>query len=171
MPYRKRARSNSLRPINSTKNVYRTTNAITGNVVEDFAIAKTPNLFDPATVIQDVVENCRIYRIFVEFWIYGTLGSGVNNPFDWYVFKNPGNNLAFQNPNSYDSNDENKNYIFATGKGILGRLQEGSPPYVIRKWFKIPRSHQIMKKGDRIGIRFQSTGANFCLCVVYKWYK
>ncbi len=157
--------------INSTKNIIRGTAAIAGNTEVTIAHAVTSKNFDPLTNPEDVIENSRIYRVFVEIWHYGTLGSGVNNPFDWVIYKNPGGNLSFVNPDAIDSNDENKNFMLRQGKGILGRLVDGNPPYLIRQWIKIPKSMQIMKKDDLLTYRLKSAGLNFCHMFIYKFYQ
>jgi len=172
MPFRKRFQSRQrMSPINSEKNVFDITSAIgTGTNLQTLAIA-----VDSAdnTVNNQVTRRCKIFRIWVELWVYGTLASGVNNPFNWYIIKNPGNNLTPPGTTVYGTSNEKK-FIFRSGKGLLGRLNDGSPPYLaFRGWIKIPKIYQRMGTDDVIQIALSAgaaSGANFCLHTIYKWF-
>ncbi len=169
--YGRKRMTRSMSPINSEKNVFDITSSIgTGTNAQTIAIA-----VDAAdnTVNNQVTRRCKIYRIWVELWAYGLLASGVNNPFNWYIMKNPGANLTPPGTAVYGTSNEKK-FIFRSGKGLLGRLNDGSPPYLAyRGWIKIPKVYQRMGTDDTIQIALSAgaaSGANFCLHVIYKWF-
>ncbi len=158
--------------ITSEKNVFDITSAIgTGTNLQVLALS-----VDAAdnTVNNQVSRGCKIYRIWVELWAYGTLASGVNNPFNWYIIKNPGNNLTPPGTSVYGTSNEKK-FIFRSGKGLLGRLNDGAPPYLaFRGWIKIPKIYQRMGTDDVLQLALSAgaaSGANFCLHVIYKWFR
>ncbi len=112
-PFRKRQ---SMSIIQSEKNVFDITSSIgTGTNLQTIAIAV--NAADN-TVNNQVTRRCKIYRIWVELWAYGILASGVNNPFNWYIIKNPGANLTHPEP-LYTVRPMRKNSFSALEKGYL----------------------------------------------------
>ncbi len=159
--------------INSIKNEHNSTGATALNTNEQIILAEA---FDaPTTGVTNAVQRgCIIKAISVESWIFGTGASGVNNTFDAYLIKNPGNNLTVPNPGTVGSSNEKK-FVFKEWKGLLGRLQDGSPPYPLTPpggmWFRIPKRYQRMGTNDRIELVMRSTAShNFCQKTIYKWY-
>lgn len=155
--------------VHSRKNILRSTQAITGNT--GIVIAEAVESPTPSTSDREVVVGSKIFRIWVEVWIYGTLASGVNNPVDWMIYVNPGNNITFPAPSGMTTADDMKKFVIRQGKAILSRLQDGGPPYVIRGWIKIPKQYHRMGLNDRISISIESAGANICTFFVYKYYE
>ncbi len=161
--------------IHSQKNIRKDTQALAANAGVDIATAVEPKNLDLGTNPEHVLAGSRIYRIWVEIWVYGTLGSGVNNPYDWYFWKNPAAAMTSPIADQLDSNDEEKNYVFRLGKGLLGRLVDGSPPYHIGPsvagfWLKVPKKMQRMNIGDKLQLVHKSAGANYCANFIYKAY-
>ncbi len=157
--------------IDSRKNIVRETAAITGNTIFNFAKAvDSPDTTLATNAGNEVRTGSKIFRIFIELWVYGTLGSNVNNPFDWYISKSPAAEITSPSADTIDTSTSMKKWVLQQGKGLLGRLVDGSPPYVIKQWIKIPKSMQRMAHDDRLNLVIKSTGANFCVFFVYKYY-
>ncbi len=158
--------------IKSRKNILRETAAITTSTTFNFAVAvDSPDSSLAVNAGNQVAIGSKVHRIFVELWVYGTLGSGVNNPYDWYIIKNNGGNITQVAPQNMATSNDDKKFVIQQGKGLLGRLQEGSPPYVIKGWIKIPKPYQRMGKNDTISLQMNSAGANFCIFIVYKYFE
>ncbi len=176
MPFRQRGsfgrRMGLGQVVDSQKNqVDATTSIGTGN--NQHIIAKAVNSASN-TVNNEVTRGCKIFRIWCEVWAYGTLATGVNNQLTFYFMKNPGNNLTPPGTTAWGTSNEKK-FIFRSGKGLLGRLQDGAPPYqVIKRWLKIPKKYQRMDIDDVITLEISAgaaAGANICTQFIYKWYK
>ncbi len=169
MPYRRRM--DSRRPINSNKNIVQTVNLLATGSTTDFAIADTVDA--PVLANQsEVVTGATINQIYLEIWIYGNTSAGTNSPIEWYVAKNPGNNLTIGSAAVLGTND-NKKWTYAVGKGLVGSSANGQPGYVIRGWFSVPKKMRRMGHDDRMQFTLtNSTGANINVCFlsIYKWY-
>ncbi len=119
-----------------------------------------------------VVAGSRVNTIYLEVWLYGNAVAGVNSPVTWYLAKNPGGNLTLPDP-SVAGTDDNKRWIFAMGKGLLGSSLNGQPGYLIRGWFSIPKRMRRMGFGDLIQLHIKNDTANdinLCKMFIYKWY-
>ena len=158
-PNRRRGQRPGLSVVNSNKNVFDITSSIgTGTNAQTIAIAK-----DTAdnTVNNEVERGSKIFRIWLELWAYGILASGVNNQFNWYIIKNPGANLTLPGTTVYGTSNEKK-FIFRSGKGLLGRLNDGNPPYLAyRGWIRIPKIYQRMGADDKIEIALSAAARQF----------
>ncbi len=120
-----------------------------------------------------VTKGCKIYQIFVELWVYASaaVAVGVTSGIDMYIWKNTGNNLTAPIPGTQGTSNE-KRWVFFTMKGLTGARTEGSPPYTIRRWLKVPKSFQRMATDDQLQLIIRPTGANALVCnsFVYKWH-
>ncbi len=119
-----------------------------------------------------VVTGSIVNTIYLEVWMYGNAVAGVNSPVTWQLCKNPGNNLTFLGPETAGS-DDNKKWIFAMGKGLLGASGNGQPGYLIRGWFRIPPKMRRMGFDDEIQLIVKNDTANdinICKLFIYKWY-
>ncbi len=119
-----------------------------------------------------VVAGSRINTVYLEVWLLGNAVEGVNSPFVWTLNKNPGANLTLPTPSSAGAND-NKKWIFAMGKGLIGSSVNGQPGYVIRGWFSIPQRYRRQGHDDELVLRIENNTANdlnVCRLAIYKWY-
>ncbi len=155
--------------INSNKNMVNISNASVANTLITFDIADTQ---DSATlaVADDVQRGCKIFRVYLEFWVIGTQSSGVNNFVDCYIFKNPGSNLTPPNPGTEGTSNEKK-FIFKKWKGLLGKNTEGTPFYSFRGWIKVPKVYQRMGANDKLQfLLITPQNGLHCISAIYKWY-
>ncbi len=174
MPFRKRFRQRSGlgSVINSTKNIVDqiSNNAGGVNSVENIAIAQnTPD----NTLSDEVSIGCKIFRIYFELSINGTVASGVNNAVRFYIIKNPGNNLTNPNPGTTGASNEKK-FIIYESMFNLGSSASGQNTANIKRWIKIPRVYHRMGTDDRWQFLLRNeagTSSNFCTKFIYKWYR
>ncbi len=168
----RRSRRSGFSIINSIKNsVSNLTAGPDGtNTNVNVAIAISNPVSTNAT---DVLNGSKIFRVWVELWIYATqeIAVGVTNSFDAYFIKNPGNNLTLPTPGTQGTSNEKK-FIFKTWKGMIGARTQGCLPYSWRGWIKIPKIYQRMGTDDRLNFFFVSNGTTSIVCTqfIYKWF-
>ncbi len=82
---------------------------------------------DTATlaVAADVERGSKIFRIWYEIDVCGLGGTGVQNNFDGYFMKNPGQNLTPPAANNYGVSNEKK-FIFKSMHAMIMRNQDGN---------------------------------------------
>ncbi len=157
--------------INSRKNIPQSIAIIAAAGTDDFVIADTVDA--PVLATQEAVETgCRINTVYIEYWLMGNAVAGVNSPITWYLAKNPSSELTLPNP-ALAGIDDNKRFIFAMGKGLLGNQANGQPGYLIRGWFSIPKRFRRMGHDDQLLLRVRNDTANdvnVCRMAIYKWY-
>ncbi len=171
MSFRRRRR-NALRPINSRKNIDQSVAIVAAAAVnvDNFAVAVEGMPALAAT--SQVTAGAHINTVYLEVWMYGNAVAGVNSPIAWSLSKNPGGNLTIPAPSSAGASD-NKKFIFAMGKGLVGSSLNGQPGYLIRGWFSIPKKYRRMGFGDLISLHVENNTANdlnLCKLFIYKWY-
>ncbi len=169
MPSKRRFLGNQ---VHSTKNIVQAIGGIAAAATQDLVIA---DAVDASTLadVDGVDRNCIVNTVYLEVWLYGAAADNVNSPIDWYIAKNPGNNLSLPDPTTVGS-DDNKRWVFAMGKGLVANQAAGNPPYLIRGWFSIPKRYRKMNADDQIVLRIDNNTAgivNFCFLAIYKWYK
>ncbi len=119
-----------------------------------------------------VVAGATVNTIYLEIWMYGNAVAGINSPVTWMLAKNPGNNLTLPDP-ALAGADDNKRWIFAMGKGLLGNSANGQPGYLIRGWFSLPKRMRRQGFDDEIQLIIKNDTANdinLCELAIYKWY-
>ncbi len=124
-------------------------------------------------VAADVERGCKIFRIWYEIDVCGLAGTGVQNNFDGYFFKNPGQNLTPPAANNYGVSNEKK-FIFKSMHAMIMRNQDGNDVIRFRGWLKIPRVYQRMGSNDQINFQSVCTAAvtgHISMRFIYKWYK
>ncbi len=156
--------------INSEKNSVGFLEGITAATNLIRTVATAVNAADN-TVQNQVTRDCKIFKIWVEFWIYGLSASETNDLVDVYLFKNPGNNLTPPNPGTIGTSNEKK-FVFREWRGLLARKDAGGMPYQFKGWIKVPRVYQRMGTDDNISLVVRSpTTGNICMKFIYKWFK
>ncbi len=167
-----RRRRDPRRPINSRKNVDQAVGII-GAAATDIdnpiiGVESMPALAATSQITAGAIVN----TIYLEVWLYGNAVAGINSPVTWMLTKNPGGNLTFLGP-ELAGTDENKKFIFAMGKGLLGNSANGQPGYLIRGWFSIPKKYRRFGFGDLLQLHVKNDTANdinICKLFIYKWY-
>ncbi len=167
---RRTGRSRSLGTIvNSIKNQPNAITAVVASTNLIQSLATADDTHSTATA-NSVLNGCKIYRIWLEFWYYGLSAGETNDIVDIYLIKNPGNNLTLPNPGTVGTSNEKK-FVFKTWKGLAGLKSLGGMPYSWKGWIKIPKVYQRMGTDDRIVINVRSpTTGNFCFTCTYKWF-
>ncbi len=103
----------------------------------------------------------------------GLGGTGVLNDMAFYLFKNPGNNLAGPGVFVVGTSNEKK-FIFRQWKYMIMRNQDGNTPFHWEGWIKIPKRYQRMGTDDIITMVVANTSAltgHFSMQCIYKWYR
>ncbi len=176
MPYRQRAsygrRSNFPRAVvNSIKNVANNQQGLSGTAI-NFRLAKA--VTSPAPTVQtDVSHGCIIKALYCFIDVCGLAGTGVLNIADFFLMKNPGDNLAAPDPISQGTSNEKK-FIFKTWRFMIMRNQDGNMPFHWEGWIKIPKRYQRMGTDDTIMFRAQCSAGvtgHVSSQFIYKWYR
>ncbi len=161
----------SLNVINSIKNSITSsfgTSGTTGTVV----IAKAVNT-PASTVATDVSQGCIIRAIYCIIDGCGLGGTGVLNIQQFYIIKNPGNNLTVPDPKSVGTSNEKK-FVFKEWQFMIMRNQDGNVPFHWEGWLRIPKRYQRMGTDDLLTFVHANTAAltgHMSVKFIYKWYR
>ncbi len=176
MPYGRRGfsgrrRNFGPRPvINSIKNSINFGQGITGTLAQ-IIFAKAVTTPDP-TIRDNVSHGSLIKAIYCTLDGCGLAASGVLNIMNFYLMKNPGNNLTVPDPRSVGGSNEKK-FIFRQWQFMIMRNQDGNTPFHWEGWIKIPKRYHRMGTDDVLELVVQcSSGAtgHFSSEFIYKWY-
>ncbi len=124
------------------------------------------------TVSTDVSHGCVIKAFWLSIDVCGLGGTGVLNIADFYVMKNPGDNLTPPGPAAIGTSNEKK-FVFKTWRAMIMRNQDGNVPYHWEGWVKIPKRYQRMGTDDTISFNITCTVAvtgHFSIMSIYKWF-
>ncbi len=172
MPFRQRGSYGRPRLGSIIKSVKNVKNDVAGLGAATNLVTTIVNTLDnPATTTDNQVERgCKIFKIWMEWWYYGTSTGDTNDIIDAYIIKNPGNNLTVPNPGTVGTSNEKK-FVIKIWKGLAGTKTTGGQPYSWKGWIKIPKVYQRFGIDDRLAfvIRSPTTGNN-CTNFVYKWF-
>ncbi len=105
--------------------------------------------------------------------VCGLGGTGVLNIADFYILKNPGNNLTPPAPGSTGGSNEKK-FIFREWRFMIMRNQDGNMPFHWEGWIKIPKRYQRMGTDDTLSLNLACTAAvtgHFSFACIHKWYR
>jgi len=173
MPGRRRAfYSRGPRPvINSIKNY----------VISNVGLTSTPTLMVLAKAVNtplstnssDVSNGCLIKAVYVTIDVCGLGGTGVLNVADFYLIKNPGDNLTEPNPIAQGTSNEKK-FIFRTWRAMIMRNQDGNVPYHWEGWIRIPKRYHRMGTDDTLILVIQCLAGltgHATASFLYKWYR
>ncbi len=160
-------RGNSLRPINSVKNIFDsvTLGVAAGVVTNVFPIATVNDYTGAAGTVPIGSKVSSIY-IFVQIIAASAVGV-----MDFFFAKNPGAGLTFPVPGA-TSGDPNRRWILHEEKGIPGQASAGAAPLTFRGVIKLPRGMQRMAESDNFTISLRgSVVYDACVKVIYKFYQ
>ncbi len=125
------------------------------------------------TVSSDVSHGCIVKALWVAINGCGLGGTGVLNNMNFYLFKNPGDNLTPPAPISVGTSNEKKQ-VFRQWMFMIMRNQDGNVPFHWEGWIKIPKRYQRMGTDDTISLVIQNTSGltgHFSAEIIYKWYR
>ncbi len=121
----------------------------------------------------DVSQGCMIKAIHCTFDGCGLGGTGVLNNMDFYLIKNPGDNLVLPDPISVGTSNEKK-FVFRQWHFMIMRNQDGNTPFHYESWIRIPRRYHRMGTDDTLKVVvINSSGltGHFSAQFIYKWYR
>ncbi len=168
----RRSNRMALRPINRIKHVIDNQFATTAGGIFDVSLASTVD----APVIanaNEVVTGATINGIFLVIEVVSSAETGVLPNAYIMVFKNPGNNLAFPNPNVVGS-DDNKKYVIHQEMVMLDSESTSHIPRTIFKGvIALPKHMRRFGPDDELTVRAFTPGttANWCLQSHYKEFR
>ncbi len=131
----------------------------------------------PVLANPDEVETgSKVNGIYLKVEAYATSSGALSN-FYMMVFKNPGNNLVFPNPNVVGTSD-NKKYVIHQEMVMLQKEPTmdslgGNPRVVFNGVIVIPRGYRRNGPDDSLRIKFFTPGvtAELCLQCHYKEFR
>ncbi len=168
MPFTRRRSSNqALRPVNRIKHVVdaQGATAVAGNfeiplidTVDALVLANTAEVETASTV----------NAIYLKVEAYATSSAALSN-FYMMVFKNPGNNLTFPNPNVIGSSDQKK-WVIHQEMTMLQKEPTadslgGNPRVIFNGVIVIPRGYRRNGPDDSLRIKFLTPGVSSDLCL------
>ncbi len=168
MPYRK---GNSLRPINSRKNVKDEQGGlVAGTQVETVLIDTVDN---PVLANTDNVDTgASVNAIFLNVQIQSSTEAALPNCY-MFVAKNPGSNITMPQANVIGASD-NKRFVIHQ-EMAMGSKSTGSrvPITLFKGVIRIPRGMRVFRPDDKLSVHLLSPGVNqdYCVQCIYKWYK
>ncbi len=170
MPFRNRFAS-SIRPVQRIKHVIDKQAATAAGTPDDTILitaTDTPTIAATNTVITGAKINGIYLRVeAVNTGVAGVLANGY-----LMVFKNPGGNLTFPNPNVVGSND-NKKYVIHQEMLMFQMVDNSNPRTLFNGVIVIPRGYRRFGPNDTLEVRIFSPGVemNFCIQCHYKEFR
>ncbi len=163
MVFRRFNRGNYLRPVNRIKHVVDEQFITALGVVHDHTIAFASDTPDIGTTAE-VETGSTIRSFFTSIEVVNTGATGVLPNCYLMMFKNPGGNLTFPNPNAVGV-DDNKKYVFHQEMLMLQGIHDSNPRTLFKGVIKIPRHLQRMAPNDLIVSRIFSPGIEITGCI------
>ncbi len=162
MVFRRRFRSQGLRPINRIKHVVDKQSTIAGGTQEITALAKAVDA-PVRTQTAEVETGCTINGIYLKVECVNTGVDGVFANAYMFVAKNPGNNLTLPGPNGVGVSN-NKKFIIHQEMLMLQFVDNSNPRTLFNGVIAIPKGYRRMGPGDRLVITVQSPGVELSYC-------
>ncbi len=152
----------SLRPVNRIKHVVdQQAGAVLGTAI-DLILIETSDTPDIANT-NEVETGSTVNGIYLKVEVYATTAGALANAY-MYVFKNPGNNLAFPDPNVVGS-DDNKKFVIHQEMVMLQKVVNSNPRTLFNGVIAIPRGYRRNGPSDRLTVRVFSPGVNLDVCI------
>ncbi len=152
------------------KNVVDTT-ASTGTSTANLLLAKAVNT-PLSTNASDVSQGCIIKALWISVDVCGLAATGVLQRTNFYLIKEPGDNLTPPSPFSVGTSNEKK-FVIKQWQVMTMRSQDGNTPFHWEGWIKIPKRYQRMGTDDVWRFPFETSTAagHLSLQCIYKWYR
>ncbi len=169
MSFRRRQGS-SIRPVHRIKHVIDSQLGILLGVSSNVTLATSVDAPVLANT-QQVETGSTINGIYIKAEGYARTAGALANLY-LMIFKNPGGNLVFPNPNVVGAND-NKKYVIHQEMVMLQRAVNGNPRTLFNGVIVIPRGYRRMAINDTLTARFFAPGvdADVCLQAHYKEFR
>ncbi len=164
MSFRSRARGNlALRPVHRIKHVIDNQAATALNVPADVDLVQASDTPDLATT-NEVETGAKVNGIYLRVEVVNTGATGVLANAYMMVFKNPGGNLTFPNPNAVGAND-NKRYVIHQEMVMLQMIDNSNPRTLFNGVVILPRGYRRFGPNDVLTVRTFSPGVELTTCV------
>ncbi len=167
------ARFNRLHPVNSIKKVIDSSGSLTAGSNSDTVLVNTDTSAWADGADADVPIGCTVSSLFLSIFIFLDQTVITDTPLlEWYICKNPGNNLTMPSPGATGGND-NRRWILHEEKGLGADIGDGGGPMVFKGVIKIPPRLRRMGADDTIFVRLLSPNYKgfFCIKSVYKFFR
>ncbi len=164
-------RNSALKPINRIKHVVDSQLATALNVAVDTVLVQSTD-----TPVLAATANCEtgssVNGIFLSIEAVNTGTAGVLANAYIMVFKNPGSNLTFPNPNVVGAANEKK-YVFHQEMVMLQMVDNSNPRTLFKGVLVIPKHLRRNGPDDVIVVRVFAPGVetNWCMQAHYKEFR
>ncbi len=154
----------SLRPINRIKHVVDSQAGVIGGAILDFVLINSVTNPEIANVA-DVEIGSTVNGIFLVIEVTNVEPSqGVIANAYMMIFKNPGGNLTFPNPNVVGA-DDNKKYVFHQEMVMLQKVTSSNPRTLFKGVIAIPKGYRRNGPNDQIVARVFAPGIDLEACM------
>lgn len=155
-------RGNNLRPVNRIKHVVDQQAGASLGTAIDLIIIETSDTPDLANT-NEVETGSTVNGIYLKVEVYATTSGALANAY-LMVYKNPGNNLTFPNPNVVGAND-NKRFVIHQEMVMLQKVSNSNPRTLFNGVIAIPRGYRRNGPNDRLSTRVFSPGVDLDVCI------
>ncbi len=174
MVFRRKSRSCLGGIINSVKKVIDVDGALTASTPSVIPIANALSAVAwPDAADVNIPQYSHVYGIYLSLYVTLDGAPDASVPrVDWYISKNPGDNLTMPEPAATGGND-NRRWILHEGKGLLAFDTIGPPRKLFEGVIKIPQRMSKFSLDDVLQVRILTENHNgfFCLKSIYKFYR
>jgi len=121
--------------------------------------------------VSEVLTGSTVNAIYLKVEAVATSSAALPN-FYLAVFKNPGDNLVFPNPNVIGS-DDNKKYVIHQEMVMFQEQTGSNPRTVFNGVIMIPKGYRRFGPGDSLKVSVLAPGVstNYCLQCHYKEFR
>ncbi len=163
-------RGSSIRPVHRIKHVVDSQFATVAGTPQATTLIKAVD----APVLANTTEvetGSKVNGIYLHVEVYATSTAALANAY-LMVYKNPGNNLSFPNPNVVGS-DDNKRFVIHQEMVMLEKNTTGNPRTIFNGVIVIPRGYRRFGPNDVLVSRVLTPGtsADWCLQTHYKEFR
>jgi len=111
----------------------------------------------------NVVTGSKVNAIYLNVEAYARTATALANVY-MAVWKNPGGNITFFNPNTVGSND-NKRFVIHQEMKMIERSVNGNPRTIFNGVIVLPRGMRRFGPNDLLNVAFLAPGVDIDLCV------
>ncbi len=162
MSFRRRA-GNAIRPVHRIKHVV----DFQGATAAGTGFVQTLIQSADAPVLANTAENetgSKVNGIYLRVEVVNTGVTGVLANAYLMVFKNPGGNLTFPNPNVVGA-DDNKRFVIHQEMVMLQMIDNSNPRTLFNGVIVLPRGYRRNGPNDQLRIEVFSPGVELNICI------
>ncbi len=166
----RRSRQNNLRPINRIKHVIDQQGGLVVGTSVDVILIDTTDT--PTLGVSSSVETgSRVNGIFLKVEVNATSSAALSNCY-MMVYKNPGSNITFPDPNVIGTSDVKK-YVIHQEMIMFQQQSNSNPRTLFAGVIPIPWLYRRNGPDDTMRLRLFSPGVtvNFCVQAHYKEFR